>query len=51
VGIFCDYDPSLVGLRSDDRCASLGGAGDPPSAEDVVDACRQILAVCASRSG
>jgi heptosyltransferase I len=51
VGIFCDYDPALVGLRSDDRCASLGGAGDPPSAEDVVDACRHVLAASASRPG
>jgi heptosyltransferase I len=44
VGIFCDYDPARVGLRSDALRVNLGGDGDPPSAEDVVDAARHVLA-------
>jgi len=52
VGIFCDYDPARVGLKSDERRVNLGGAGDPPSAEDVIDAARHVLAAAsASRSG
>jgi heptosyltransferase I len=43
VGIFCDYDPARVGLKSDERRVNLGGVGDPPSAEDVIDACRHVL--------
>jgi len=51
VGIFCDFDPARVGLKGDDLRANLGGAGDPPSAEDVVDAARHVLAAAAERPG
>jgi len=49
VGIFCDYDPAQVGLRADDRRVNLGGVADPPSAEDVIDAARHVLAVAQRR--
>ena len=43
IGIFCDYDPRLVGITGSSRCASLGGVGKLPVAEAVIDAARQIL--------
>jgi len=43
VGIYCDYDPSLVGLVGDGPVRSLGGVGRPPSGEDVIAAVRGAL--------
>jgi len=37
VGIFCDYDPALVGLRGS-AAASLGGAGQSPTVGQVLAA-------------
>jgi heptosyltransferase-1 len=52
IGIFCDYDPARVGLISGDRRVNLGGVGDSPSAEDVIDAARHVLAAAGGgRSG
>jgi len=47
IGIFCDYDPAQVGLKTDERRLNLGGVADPPSAEDVIDAARHVLAATA----
>ena len=38
VGIFCDYDPRLVGLRGPAPCASLGGVDNVPHSDDVIAA-------------
>ena len=51
VGIFCDYDPARVGLKTDERRVNLGGVGDSPSSEDVIDATRHVLAAGAPQSG
>lgn len=51
VGIFCDYDPERVGLRTDALRVNLGGDGDPPSAEDAVDAARHVLAAAGAGAG
>jgi len=51
VGIFCDYDPAQVGLKADERRVNLGGVGDSPSSEDVIDAARHVLAAAALAPG
>ena len=43
VGIYCDYDPALVGLVGDGPVRSLGGVGRPPSSEDVIAAVRDVM--------
>jgi len=43
VGIFCDYDPNLVGITGDAPCASLGSARGGPTANEVLDALERIL--------
>ena len=43
VGIYCDYDPSLVGLVGDGPVRSLGGVGRPPSSEDVIAAVHDVM--------
>jgi heptosyltransferase-1 len=43
VGIFCDYDPALVGVTGDARCESLGGAGGGPGADQVCAAIGRVL--------
>lgn len=47
VGIFCDYDPRLVGLTADadvrNRVASVGSATAAPSADEVIDAAARVL--------
>lgn len=53
VGIYCDYDPQLAGLRDDAargaaRVASLGGVGQLPSVEDVIEAVERVLAAAAA---
>lgn len=44
VGIYCDYDPGLVGLRGSGRVASLGGVGMTPSVAEVLAAVDRVLA-------
>jgi heptosyltransferase-1 len=44
VGIFCDYDPRLVGLVGDGAVASLGGVGQSPSAHAVIAAADSVRA-------
>jgi heptosyltransferase-1 len=43
VGIYCDYDPTLVGLVGDGPVRSLGGVAQQPSASDVIDAARAVM--------
>jgi heptosyltransferase-1 len=50
LGIFCDYDPRLVGITGSGRCASLGGVGAAPTAEAVIEAAAGLLAADAARS-
>jgi len=42
VGIFCDYDPQLVGLVGDGPVRSLGGVGRAPSVDEVVAAAQAV---------
>ncbi len=51
VAIFCDYDPARVGLKADELRVNRGGGADPPTAEDVIDAARHVLAAASARSG
>ena len=44
MGIFCDYDPGLVGLRGSARVASLGGVGQVPTVAAVLAAIDRVLA-------
>jgi heptosyltransferase-1 len=44
LGIFCDYDPRLVGITGRSPCASLGGVGAPPAAAEVIAAADRLLA-------
>lgn len=47
VGIYCDYDPALVGLVSDARAgnavASVGGPAAIPMAIEVIDAAARVM--------
>ncbi len=42
VGIFCDYDIGLVGLRGGDRVVSLGGVTQVPTVEQVFAAVERL---------
>ncbi len=44
VGIYCDYDPALVGLVGGGSHISLGGAGVQTSAQQVLEAIVQVEA-------
>jgi heptosyltransferase-1 len=44
VGIFCDYDPALVGITGDASCASLGGVDTQPTVDEVIAAAQRVLA-------
>jgi heptosyltransferase-1 len=44
IGIFCDYDPALVGITGDAPCASLGGVDGGPSVAEVLAALERVLA-------
>jgi len=44
VAIYCDYDPSLVGLVGDGPVASLGGAGVSTPAPQVIEAIERVMA-------
>jgi heptosyltransferase-1 len=43
VGIYCDYDPALVGLVGDGAVASLGGVNQSPTVEAVLAAVVPML--------
>ena len=43
VGIFCDYDPRLVGITGSAPCASLGGVDAMPATEAVIAAVDEVL--------
>jgi len=43
VGIYCDYDPQLVGLVGDAPVRSLGGVGQLPSVDDVIAAAQAVI--------
>ena len=47
VGIFCDYDPALVGLTGDadaaNAVASVGSATAAPAAREVIEAAARLL--------
>ena len=43
VGIFCDYDPKLVGLTGDGLTESLGGVGHSPAPTDIIAAAGRVL--------
>lgn len=43
VAVYCDYDPALVGLVGDAPCVSLGGVGQQPAAQAVIDAAAQVM--------
>jgi heptosyltransferase-1 len=44
IGIFCDYDPRLVGLVGAGPTASLGGVAAPPAANVAIESAAQMLA-------
>ncbi len=43
VGLYCDYDPSLVGLTGDGPVVSLGGVDRPPEVSEVIAAAQAML--------
>lgn len=43
VGIYCDYDPALVGLVGAGAVASLGGVGQSPTVDAVLAAVQPML--------
>ncbi len=43
VGIYCDYDPRLVGLVGDGPVRSLGGVTQQPTVDDVIAATATVL--------
>jgi heptosyltransferase-1 len=43
VGIYCDYDPALVGLVGAGPVASLGGVGRPPDSTTVIAAAARVM--------
>lgn len=47
VGIFCDYDPALVGLVGAGPVASLGGVGKLPDSAAVVEAATRVMEAAA----
>jgi heptosyltransferase-1 len=42
LGIFCDYDPALVGLRGDGAVRSLGGVHGGPDAQEAIAAAEEL---------
>ncbi len=43
VAIYSDYDPVLAGLVGGGPVRSLGGVGQPPSTEAVIEAARNVM--------
>jgi len=48
LGIFCDYDPRLVGITGSAPCASLGGVNAAPTVAAVIAAIDDLLAAGAA---
>lgn len=48
LGIFCDYEPRLVGITGPAPCASLGGVNSAPSAAAAIAAVDDLLAAAAA---
>jgi len=48
IGVYCDYDPMLVGITGAAPCASLGGVGRAPAVDEVTAAAARILAASKS---
>ncbi|HEU0200872.1 MAG TPA: lipopolysaccharide heptosyltransferase I [Burkholderiaceae bacterium] len=48
VGVFCDYDPALVGITGPAPCISLGSASGGPPAAEVIAAAEHVLAATAA---
>ena len=44
LGLYCDYDPALVGVTGDAPCASVGGVDRVPDANDVIATVEHLLA-------
>ena len=51
LGIFCDYDPRLVGITGPAPCMSLGGVDAAPASEAAIDALDELLAAGAAAPG
>jgi heptosyltransferase-1 len=49
IGIFCDYDPKLVGISGPAPCASLGSAAGGPVDGEVIEAIGRVLTLAAAR--
>ncbi len=45
VGIYCDYDPRLAGIRGTAPCVSLGGVDAAPDSSAVIAALNDLLEV------
>ena len=43
VGLYCGSDPALTGLHGNGRVRNLGGAGAPPSVEEVTSVLETAL--------
>jgi heptosyltransferase-1 len=50
LGIFCDYDPRLVGITGPAPCASLGGVDAAPTSSAVIEAVDRLLAAPADEA-
>jgi heptosyltransferase-1 len=48
IGVFCDYDPRLVGISGDAPCESLGGELGGPQATEVIAALDRVWAASAT---
>ena len=51
VGIFCDYDPGLVGIIGNGRCASIGGAQGGPGSEEAIATIAAVVSAVESDRG
>ena len=43
LGIYCDHDPGLAGITGPGRVASIGGKGQVPARNDVLNLLEQLL--------
>ncbi len=50
VGIYCDHEPGLAGLRGAGPVVSLGGKGQTPSLAQVCDALQQVAPAVTTRN-
>ena len=45
VGMFCDYDPRLVGVTGDGPCANVGDGSGVPAVTELIGALERVLAL------